>query len=219
MNPNHHPPEELLVSYAAGETPEAVSLVMACHATLCPHCRARLAQLDAVGGAMLERVDAAELSVGALDRALAALDDEEPAAKPSLPEPVANPIPDDIALPRPLLRYLGEPRRWQRIVPGVGGIKLGLSDSSTLIRLVRLRPGITIPLHDHGGPELTLVFSGGLIEPERALHRGDFALRQPGERHVQKVAAGAPCIALTLNEGRLLPLTWFGRLLTLVARE
>jgi putative transcriptional regulator len=217
MNPNHHPPEELLVAYAAGETPEAVSLVMACHATLCPTCRARLTELEALGGAMLEHVPSADLAQGALDRALAALE-VETAPPTSLPELAAPPLPDGVKLPRPLLRYLGPAPQWQRMIPGVGAIKLGLGDAANVLRLVRLRPGITIPLHDHTGPELTLVFSGGLIEPERELHRGDFALRQPGERHVLKVAAEGPCVALTLNEGPLLPLTWLGRLFGLVAR-
>ena len=40
MTPTFHPPDDLLVEYAAGETPESVSLVIACHATLCPTCRA-----------------------------------------------------------------------------------------------------------------------------------------------------------------------------------
>ena len=71
--------------------------------------------------------------------------------------------------------------RLKRVVPGIGGIKLPVDEAGTLIRLVRLRPGLTIPLHDHGGPELTMVFSGGLVEPERTLHRGDFSLRaRPG---------------------------------------
>jgi putative transcriptional regulator len=218
MTPVHHPPEELLVEYAAGEASEPVSLVIACHATLCPGCRRRLDQLESVGGALLEQAPVAELGAGALEAALAALDGEgdRPASAPPVAPAGVDPA---WSLPRPLLRYLGAAARWKRVVPGVRDIKLATNVPGTLLRLVNLRPGMTIPLHDHRGLELTLVFAGGLLEPERVLHRGDFQLRLPGERHVQRVEQGGPCIALTVNLGPLVPLTWPGRLLTFIARE
>jgi putative transcriptional regulator len=224
MTPTHHPADELLVEYAAGETAEAVSLVIACHATLCPPCRQRLAELEVVGGALLEQAPPRELRPGALEAVLAALDaegdrDGGAAVAPSAAAPSGAVLDPSWALPRPLLRYLDATTAWKRVVPGVRDIKLDAAPAGELLRLVNLRPGMTIPLHDHGGPELTLVFSGGLLEPDRVLHRGDFAIRQPGERHVQRVETGTPCIALTLNQGPLVPLTWLSRLLTFIARD
>jgi putative transcriptional regulator len=176
-----------------------------------------------VGGALLEQAPARELRPGALESALAALDEGEgdgpPAAAPAADATLDPALDASWALPRPLLRQLQAAAGWKRVVPGVRGIRLGGAAPGALLRLVNLRPGMTIPLHDHGGAELTLVFSGGLVEPDRVLHRGDLAVRQPGERHVQRVEPGTPCIALTLNQGPLVPLTWLGRLLTFIARE
>ncbi|WP_332308091.1 zf-HC2 domain-containing protein, partial [Elstera litoralis] len=52
--PHFHPPESLLIDYAAGTLPEAISLLVATHLTYCPTCRKEMAALEAVGGAMLD---------------------------------------------------------------------------------------------------------------------------------------------------------------------
>jgi RNA polymerase sigma-70 factor (ECF subfamily) len=53
--------------------PEASGLIAATHVTMCDECRARLAALEAVGGAMIEHHEAAPLSDGALERTLSSL--------------------------------------------------------------------------------------------------------------------------------------------------
>ena len=50
----HHLTDQLLMAYSAGELPEAFSLVVATHISLCDECRAALDALDCVGGALLE---------------------------------------------------------------------------------------------------------------------------------------------------------------------
>ena len=54
MTQRHHMPETVLAEYAAGISPEPVSLIVASHATLCENCRRTVDMLDQVGGAMLE---------------------------------------------------------------------------------------------------------------------------------------------------------------------
>ncbi len=51
---NHHLNDSLLMGYASGNLPEAFSLVVATHISLCDECRARLASFDAVGGALID---------------------------------------------------------------------------------------------------------------------------------------------------------------------
>jgi putative transcriptional regulator len=53
MPPVHHPPEELLLDYAAGSADEPTSLTLATHLTLCPECRDTVARFESVGGALL----------------------------------------------------------------------------------------------------------------------------------------------------------------------
>src|SRR4051812_30300783 len=96
--PVHHPPEELLLDYAAGSTDEPTSLTLATHLALCPECRDAVAGFESVGGALLEEIEPAALAPDALDRLLARLDEQVPASSPRSPAVGDAPHP----LPKPL---------------------------------------------------------------------------------------------------------------------
>ena len=56
----HHIPNEILIAYSTGTLPEAFSIIVACHISLCDKCRVEVEALDAVGGAILtnqEKID------------------------------------------------------------------------------------------------------------------------------------------------------------------
>ncbi|HEY0953193.1 MAG TPA: transcriptional regulator, partial [Roseateles sp.] len=50
----HHPTDDVLLSYAGGSLATGMRAVVAVHLELCPECRERVAQLRAVGGALLD---------------------------------------------------------------------------------------------------------------------------------------------------------------------
>ena len=217
----HHVPDEALLGYAAGTATGAASLAIACHAALCSACAARILDLEAVGGALLEASGGAELPPDALASVLARLDGPpEPLARAAaVPESPALLRP--YALPRPLRALLGRaaaPVRWRFVIPGVRAIDLDAGTPGDAVRLIAFKGGVTIPLHDHGGPEHIVVFSGALEEDGARFGRGDISIRAEGEQHEQRVAPGEPCIALTVNEGKLHPLTMRGRILLALSR-
>ena len=74
MNIKHHLDEATLVSYAAGSMSQAMALVVACHISICPSCRERVSQSEAIGGILLDSLDEASISDDALDQVLACLD-------------------------------------------------------------------------------------------------------------------------------------------------
>ncbi len=111
------------------------------------------------------------------------------------------------------------PVRWRLVIPGVRAINLPVGAADDVVRLIAFKGGITIPLHDHGGPEHIVVFSGALEEEGARFGRGDISIRESGERHQQRVAPGEPCIALVVNEGKLQPLTLRGRILLALSRQ
>ncbi|HTB56661.1 MAG TPA: hypothetical protein VLC06_02255, partial [Polyangia bacterium] len=120
-----------------------------------------------------------------------------------------------------LLRALPSVEGWRTVVPGMRVVDLPLAVPGGAVRLVRFKGGVTIPLHDHGGPEYIVVFTGALEEKSDGLRfgRGDVSIRLPGERHEQRATPGEPCVALVVNEGALRPLTLRGRLLLAIARD
>ena len=54
MTISHHPGEALLLDYASGALGEGWSLAIAAHLALCPDCRRLQADMEAIGGALLE---------------------------------------------------------------------------------------------------------------------------------------------------------------------
>jgi putative transcriptional regulator len=218
--PSFHLPESMLAEYVRGTGGEAEALVAACHVTLCGACQRRMALLEQ--GAVAELDHGVPVAVGGevMDAVLARL--EDPLAGEIPPLPVRSAV--QPGLPRPLLRYLPAGQLpWRRVVPGIRTLDLPVRKAGGVrqakVRLVSLHPGIIIPHHDHGGPEYTVVFSGGLRDHQGTCHRGDVTVRNPGDRHRQRVEAGSQCVALVVNNGDLLPTTWLGRLVKRLARE
>jgi putative transcriptional regulator len=219
--PTHHASDDALMSLAAGTASDPAALALDCHVALCRICAARIAGLEAIGGALLADHAPADLPEGALRSVLARLDappqsPQEARAAPEPPGFLAR-----FALPAPLRRRLthASANRWRRLAPGIDVVDLERpTREGTRVRLVAFKPGATVPLHDHAGPEHIVVFSGALVEPGTHFARGDISIREPGEAHEQHVGPDEPCVALVVNEGRLKPLTWRGRLYLLLAR-
>lgn len=218
MTPLHHVSEEQLVEYAAGASSESAALAIACHAALCAACTARLRGLEALGGAALDAAVPQAPAPGALDGLLARLDEEAPPAPPV--DAAALGLLDAHGVPRVVLPYLTPEiaaAGWRRLVPGITRLDLRVGPAAAVARLVNLRPDLEIPLHDHGGTEYTVIFTGALVDDQGRFARGDISIRAEGERHVQRVEAGEPCVALVINEGPLEPLTWKGKALSILA--
>ncbi len=68
--PAHHFPEEMLLDYTAGSLPEGLSILVATHLSLCPACRAVVADCEAVGGELLSGLAPVALASDALDKVL-----------------------------------------------------------------------------------------------------------------------------------------------------
>lgn len=208
--PTHHPDPDDLLEYATGESPEWLSLVVACHLTFCPECRAQVALLDDVGGALL---DALPQTPGASmpPRALARL-----AAPPPLlasrPRCLA---PDVVALPRPLHAYFRDDvPRFRFLAPGVKHVPLTFSVGGIPGRVVRFAPGFTVPEHAHTGTERVLVLDGELEDAatgERFVD-GDLSQRDAGTQHAQRILADG-CVALVVTVGPIVPSSFWGKIL------
>ena len=103
------------MGYAAGQLPEAFSLVVATHVSMCDECRARAASFDAVGGALLEETEEIALGEDALVRVLERIE--------GLPEATrAKPLKRAGVFPAPLADYVGgdlSAVRWRRVGGGV----------------------------------------------------------------------------------------------------
>jgi len=214
--PSSHFSDGLLRGFAVGTATEGARLAVACHMAFCAACREGTATHEATLDALPKPAAPPQLRAR-LMADLAAL----PAPAPVPAPPPAVPLPADLAQLPPALSNLLRSRgavAWKTLVPGIRAIDLPIA-SAWRARLVRFRPGLTIPTHDHGGPEHTVVFSGGLLDAGGHLGRGDATTMFPGESHTQRTDDSEPCVALIINESAPKPLTTRGRFLQWLTRS
>jgi putative transcriptional regulator len=200
----HHPADELLLSLAAGLLPTGLRLVAQTHLELCPACRARVAALRAIGGALIEEQPAAALRDDALVRTLARIDalDAAPATVPVRKVAAPPPLPAGAVWPRAFAdctatrwRWIGPGMRWSRVtVP---------SDPAANVFLLRIGAGKYLPQHTHSGTEMTQVIYGRFHDGRALFGPGDFDLADGDIHHQPVVQDGCECICIAAVEGRL----------------
>ena len=196
--PLHHPSPESLAAFAAGRMRAGFDFVTGVHVRGCPSCRAQVARLESVGGALLD--EPVEMSAGALEAVLARVDARGPGleAAPRLEEIIAR-----------------AKRRW--VAPGVWTAKINTPHAlGDRVYLLSVQAGVEAALHTHSGAEFTQVLSGAL-EDDGVFAAGDFCERDPSVTHRPKVLGEAPCVCLFATEGRLMPKEWIGRIAFAIA--
>jgi len=211
MSVQFHVSDDLLLSYAAGTLDEASSLLVATHLALCPHCRARNAAADAVGGQLLEALPAADLSDGLMPSVMAQLRRPSVATQPAPVRPHS-----DIVIPEPLRSYLGgdlATLRWRRVAPRVQQIVIDIPGCRPQARMLRFQCGTQVPAHSHAGRELTLVLSGSLCDRDAVLQRGDVAETDEQTEHQPHAGPGEDCICLAVTDAPLRFKGLFARLM------
>lgn len=223
--PNHHPSDALLVAYGAGSLGEGLSLAVAVHLAHCPDCRTTLAEVEALGGALLEDLPPAPLESLSLAATLDRLDREEAPANPckalrlkplwNKPKAASAPQPAT-GLPRPLRAYVPslDSLSWQRLAPGVRRVELlPRTASGGAAQLLRIAPGTALPHHGHGGLELTVVLSGHFADELGRYGPGDLAEVDGDTNHQPIADSHRDCICLIATDAPLRFTGLMGRLM------
>lgn len=199
----HRPPEELLLGYASGSLPEPIALAVASHAALCPETAREIRRLEGLGGSLLDGLAPAELKAGALDRALAALDEAEPARPKAIATPAARAL-----LPAPVWPYVkGDLANlaWRHRSPFIDTAELIADGGKRSAFLLRVKAGHPVPRHTHRGLELTLVLTGAYCDAANCFERGDIQVADPTIDHQPMAQVGEDCICLVALEAPI----WF----------
>lgn len=191
----HHLSDQLLMGYAAGVLPEAFSLVVATHISMCDDCRARAEAYEAVGGAVLE-TEAAAMSEASLEACLARL---------GTPDVARRPAPRRGIFPAPLADYIGgdlDSIRWKPLGMGVRQAILPTSKGASA-RLLYIPAGQGVPDHGHRGMELTLVLQGAFRDDKARFGPGDVEIADEADEHTPVAEAGVDCICLAATDAPL----------------
>ncbi len=193
MTPVHHPSDDLLLDLAAGRLEHGPALVLGAHLGACAACRAAAGRLEAVGGALLDALPAAEMAPDAVAHALARI---ETAPAPPTPARI------EVGLPRMLAGERFGPRRW--MAPGLWLRRLQDGPEARFTTyLLHTSPGRQLPRHGHAGAEYVCVLEGGFSDVTGRYGVADFACGDEGLEHEPRAEAGAACLCLIATEGRL----------------
>ena len=208
MKITHHLPDRLLMAYAAGELPEAFSLAIATHVSLCDDCRARLGEFEAVGGAVLDECAAAQMSSGSLAATMALIR----ARAAQNVGPARTPAPRAAVFPKPLRDYVGGDLDAVTWKPVAGGVRQAVihNDEAGIARLLYIPAGVAVPDHGHRGLELTQVLRGAFRDEHDRFGPGDIEVADEDTQHTPVAEPGEDCICLAVTDAplrfrRLLP--------------
>lgn len=198
----HQVDDEILAHYAAGSLPEALSVVVAAQASICPEVRERLRELEAIGGGLLELAEMREMSLGSLEATMKKIAQRDAAdAAPAPAAPAAKP---DI-LPAPVQAYVGgglDRVNWRSI--GMGAKQAILHESGEAsVRLLKIPAGCELPDHGHDGLEMTLVLQGAFLDGDERFARGDVDIVDQETEHMPVADVSEDCVCLVACEGRL----------------
>jgi putative transcriptional regulator len=200
MTIRHHLSDPLLMAYSAGELPEAFSLVVATHVSLCDECRARLLAFDAIGGAVIEGADEAPLAEDSFEATMARITGAPPAPAPARSAQIRGGV-----LPAPIRDYVGGDLaavRWRPIGMGVRQAILRTGQGATA-RLLHIPAGQAVPDHGHRGMELTLVLQGAFRDSTDRFGPGDVEIATEDLEHTPIAEKGADCICLAATDAPL----------------
>lgn len=204
-----HSGDDLLLRHAAGALDAGFSLLVETHLAISGPARRLYAQFEALGGAMLEEMTPAHVDAAALNRALAAIEDDTPDMSGDDRRALTRRT--GLDLPAPLAA--ADIHRWRWIAPGVRSSRIGLPvNCVSRAFLLEIAPGVTVPRHGHEGDEATCVLSGGFRDGGAHFGPGDIAQVDERIAHDIVVDSDTPCLCLIAMEGRTRPSSWFGRL-------
>ncbi len=186
--------EAVMLDYATGALAPSQSLVVAAHFAINPAARAVYADLDAIGGVLLEDLD----DEGVVSRPANIATAVGHASDPGLPHIVRRALALDVA-----------GVRWRERLPGMQQVAI---DGYPGAALMRIRAGRPAPRHGHTGEELTLVLDGEFRDETGLYRRGDLAIADGDDEHRPAAGADRDCICLVAMTGGYRFQTALGRL-------
>ena len=198
----------MLLAYAGGATDEAMSLILATHMVYCETCRAEVSRLEAIGGSLLQDLAPVPMSGGALQAALAKLDQmplEKRASGGAQEASAKAGATIKSGTPAVLSRYIGGDLgavRWRRVSSKLSYLPL-FRRGPVSVRLLRGVPGAETGAHRHQGPEYTLVLKGGFTDVTGSYGPGDLQMMEGEMRHNPIADPGEDCINLAVTMGHL----------------
>tara|TARA_X000000368_G_C22840524_1_gene627418 strand:+ start:102 stop:731 length:630 start_codon:yes stop_codon:yes gene_type:complete len=103
---------------------------------------------------------------------------------------------------------------WKTVYKGFKEFKIPLNDKD-LIKLIKMDPGTSVPLHSHNGKEYILVLDGSFYDEHGEYNKGDMQINDQQIRHNPTASKSDGCICLSITENDVVFFGKFGSALNL----
>lgn len=207
MSMVHRPSDETLAAFAGGHLDEGLALAIAAHVELNEESRHRLNELQAVQGALLDRIEPIAMASAAPDPT----EQRSPAPHSVTSQPPAEP-----GMPNVLRPYAVGP--WRPIGIRIAMRRVEVPGAQARVFMLRAGPGIALPHHKHTGFEWTTILSGAYEHEYGRYAVGDFDEANGDHEHTPRVDPVDGCTCLVAMTGNVLFQGWLGRLLQPLVR-
>ncbi|MDV5169827.1 ChrR family anti-sigma-E factor [Photobacterium rosenbergii] len=197
-NIHFHPNHDLLSRYANGELDSASSILISAHLEFCPHCRQKIAAIEAKQARILESSESATLTPS-----LSAMMLEIMAHEPA--ETIIEEVTDceltmedkTYPLPSVLQRHNDKIGPWSRLPGNIKRAQVEVSGDSKM-NFIYMDSDSSLPEHTHQGQEITLVLAGEFYDESGTYKPGDFIVQTDEHTHLPRTREGQDCLCLTL---------------------
>jgi predicted ChrR family anti-sigma factor len=116
----------------------------------------------------------------------------------------------------PLNRLIGDINNidWKTVYKGFKEFKIPLSDNDS-VKLIKMDPGTSVPLHSHNGKEYILVLDGSFCDEYGEYNKGDMQINDQKIKHNPTANNSNGCICLSITENDVVFFGKFGSALNL----
>ena len=116
----------------------------------------------------------------------------------------------------PISKLVGpiEKISWKQVYKGFSEFIPQINDTDEL-KLIKMDPGASVPIHSHGGKEYILVLSGSFCDEYGSYSKGDIQINDQNIKHTPIASQEDGCICLTITEKDVIFFGKFGSFLNL----
>ena len=103
---------------------------------------------------------------------------------------------------------------WKSVYKGFKEFSIPVNDNDS-VKLIKMDPGTSVPLHSHNGKEYILVLDGSFCDEYGEYNKGDMQINDQKIKHNPVACNKDGCICLSITENDVVFFGKFGSLLNL----
>jgi putative transcriptional regulator len=97
--------------------------------------------------------------------------------------------------------------KWKSVYKGFKEFNLPVNDDDT-IKIIKMNPGTSVPLHSHNGKEYILVIEGSFCDEYGEYKKGDMQINDQKIKHCPTACEEGGCVCLSITESDII---FFGK--------